>query len=394
MPDQPDEVAGAANPEVGLDQLRPVPAATIQLTIGPQVVAVVLGGIALGTMAFGVANAARRTLGWALASAVVAALLEPLVTLLSRYVPRVVAILSGLLLVGLLAVGVATGVLADLGNQFDRLREEAPRAAAELERSDRFGEQATKFRLEDRVDELLERLRDPTSGLASEKAASAASAYLVGAVLTAFLLSSGPKIGRAALDQISDPVRRQRTREMVDIGFSNGRTYVLFGIAQASAVGVIAWAICYAEDVAAPIVVGVAVAALSVIPGFGILVGGLFGILLEAGLGTGDGALRLTAAFILLQIANTLFTRRFVVPRSLSVGPAVIVISVIVGFEIYGIGGAIYAAILAIFGTAILDAAGLAGAARALAAAAMVTPMVEPEPGAAPEPEPEPTSSA
>ena len=105
-------------------------------------------------------------------------------------------------------------------------------------------------------------------------------------------------------------------------------------------------------------------------------------------------ALRLTVAFVLLQIANTLFTRRFVVPRSLSVGPAVIVISVIVGFEIYGIGGAIYAAILAIFGTAILDAAGLAGAARALAAAAMVTPMVEPEPGAAPEPEPEPTSSA
>ena len=374
MPDQPDEVAQAPNPGVALDRLRPVPAATIQLTIGPQVVAVVLAGIAVGTMAFGVATAARRTLGWALAAAVVAALLEPLVRMLSRHVPRVIAILSGLLLVAGLAIGVATGVLADLGNQFDRLRDEAPRAAAELEQSDRFGEQATKFRLEDRVDELLDRLRDPTSGLASEKAASAASAYLVGGVLTAFLLSSGPGIGRAALDQISDPVRRQRAREMVEIGFTNGRTYVLFGLAQAAVVGVIAWALCYWEDVAAPIVVGVAVAALSVVPGFGILVGGSFGILLEAGLGTADGALRLTAAFVALQIANSLFSRRVVVPRSLAVGPAVIVIGVIVGFEIYGIGGAIYAVILAIFGIAILDAAGLAGAERTIAAMAEQSP--------------------
>jgi predicted PurR-regulated permease PerM len=52
------------------------------------------------------------------------------------------------------------------------------------------------------------------------------------------------------------------------------------------------------------------------------------------------------------------FARRVVVPRSLSVGPAGIVIAVIVGFEVYGIGGSIYGAILAIFGIALLDAAG------------------------------------
>jgi predicted PurR-regulated permease PerM len=47
-----------------------------------------------------------------------------------------------------------------------------------------------------------------------------------------------------------------------------------------------------------------------------------------------------------------------VVPRSLAVGPAAIVIAVILGFEVYGVGGAIYAAALAIFGIALLDAAG------------------------------------
>jgi predicted PurR-regulated permease PerM len=368
MPVAPDDPVPEAPPSVV--QLRPDPGPVVRMTIGPQVVAVVLLGIAAGMAAFGVATAARRALGWALAAGVVAALLEPVVRVLSRHVPRVVAILTGLLMVGVLVVGVAGGVLADLGNQFDRLRDEAPRAARQLEDSDRFGEQARKFRLAERVNEVLDQLRDPTSGLASERAASAASAYVVGAVLTAFLLSSGPTLGKAALQQIGDPVRRQRVGEIVAIGFTNGRTYVLFGIAQAVVVGFIAWALCYWEDVTAPIVVGVAVAALSVVPGFGILVGGLFGILLEAGLGTGDGVVRLIVAFVLLQIANTLFTRRVVVPRSLAVGPAVIVISVIVGFEIYGIGGAIYAAILAIFGAALLEAAGLNGAGRTIAAAA------------------------
>ena len=139
-----------------------------------------------------------------------------------------------------------------------------------------------------------------------------------------------------------------------------------------------AWAICYWRGRARAIVLGVAVAGLSVVPGFGILVGVLFGLLLEAGLGTADGALRLAVGFVLLQVADILFTRRLVVPRSLSVGPAVIVIAVIVGFEVYGIGGALYAAILAIFGIAMLDAAGLSGANRTLTAAARDRPAEEP----------------
>jgi putative heme transporter len=329
------------------------------MTVGPQVVAVILGGIAVGLLAFGVANAARRVLGWAVASAVVAALLEPLVRWMDRYVPRVVAILAGLLAAGLLAGSVIGGILADLGNQFDRLRDDAPRAAAELEEDDRFGEAATNFRLEQRVEEVLERLRDPTSGLASEESANAASAYLVCAVLTAFFLSSGPGVGQVALDQIRDPERRDWVREVVRLGFIRSRTYVLFCLAKAAVFGAAAWALCYWEDVPAPIVAGVTVAALSVVPGFGIFFGGIFALLLEAGLGEPGGAARLALAFLALQIADAVFLRKVVVPRSLAVGPAAIVIGVIVGFEIYGIGGALYAAIFAILGVALLDAAGV-----------------------------------
>ena len=336
----------------------PPPTGAVRMSIGPEVVAVVLASVAVGVMAFGVAVAARRILGWAVAAAIVAALLEPFVERLDRYLPRVVAILTGLLLVGIVAGSVATGILADLGNQFDRLRDEAPRAAAELEESDRFGELARNFRLEERVDTVLDRLRDPTSGVASEKAASAAGAYLVGAVLTAFLLSSGPRMGEAALQQVADAGLRERLREVARTGFARGRTYVLYGLAKAAVVGLAGWALCYWQDVPAPIVLGVAVAALSVVPGFGILVAGVFAVLLEAGLGTVEGVVWLVVAFGVLQAADVIFTRRVVVPRSLTVGPAVVVIAVIVGFEVYGIGGALFAAVLAIFAIAMLDAAG------------------------------------
>jgi predicted PurR-regulated permease PerM len=144
----------------------------------------------------------------------------------------------------------------------------------------------------------------------------------------------------------------------VRIGFARGRSYVLYGLGKAAVAGLIGWALCYWQDVPAPIVVGVAVAALSIVPGFGIVVGGGFALLLEAGLGTVEGVVWLGVAFTALQAADIVFVRRVVVPRSLSVGPAVVVIAVIVGFEIYGVGAAMFGAILAIFAIAMLDAAG------------------------------------
>jgi predicted PurR-regulated permease PerM len=177
-------------------------------------------------------------------------------------------------------------------------------------------------------------------------------------VLTAFLLSSGPSLGQAALDQIPDAERRAQVRDVARRAFTNGRAYVLFALGRATVAGFAAWALCYWEEVPAPIVLGVAVAGLSVVPGFGIVFGGCFALLLEAGLGTQDGVMRLALGFLALQVADVFFTRRVVAPRSLVVGPAPIVISVILGFEVYGIGGAVYAAAVAIFGVALLDAAG------------------------------------
>jgi predicted PurR-regulated permease PerM len=319
--------------------------------------AVALTAAAIAYVAFGVADASRRIIGWAVAAAVVAALIEPAVTVLDRWLPRVLAIAAVLLVVGGASLAVATGVLADVDNQFDRLKVEAPRAALELEASPRFGDLARDFRLRERVGELIARIQDPTSGLAAE-VPSRTSTYLIGTVLTAFFLSWGPRVGRAALAQLTDETRRARLGQVVGVAFSHSQRYLLAAVARASVAGVVTWALCRMEDVPGPVVLGVTVAALGVVPGFGIVAGALPVLLLEAGLGQGGGALRLAVAFVLLQVIDEVVLRRVVVPRSLVVGPAVILIALVVGFEVYGIGGAFYGAALATFGVALLDAAG------------------------------------
>ena len=321
--------------------------------------AVVLGAAAVAYVAFGVANEARRILGWAVACAVVAALVAPFVAVLKRFLPRPLAVILALFLVGAAGVSVAGGVLADLDNQFDRLEREAPRAAAQLERSDRGGQLARDFRLQERVNELIDRLRDPTSGLAAE-VPSRASTYFLCAILTAFFVFWGPRVTRAAVKQLPDTGVQARVRALVGTGFGRAQRYALAAIGRAVLAGLAAGVLCRLEDVPAPIVMAVTVGALSVVPGFGILVGSLPALLLEAGLGGGGtpGILRLAAAFMVLQILDGVVLRRVVAPRSLTVGPAAILIALVVGFEVYGVGGAYYGAALAVFGVALLDAAG------------------------------------
>jgi len=317
---------------------------------------VILGAIAAAVVAFDMATAASRTIGWAVASAVIAALMAPLVGLLDRWIPRVAAIVVVLVSIAAAGVGVASGVLNALDRQFDRLTIEAPEAAQRLEESERFGDVARDFRLQERVTEVLDRLQEPTSGLAAE-APSTTSTYLICAVLIAFFLSWGPKLGRAALAQMPDGDRRDRVAAISRVAFAHARGYALGALARSTIGGLTAYGLCRWQDVPVATVVAVAVAALSVVPGFGIMIGALPALLLKGGLDPGGGSVMLTVAFLTLQVLDTVILRRVIGPRSLIVGPAAIVIAMVLGFEIYGVGGAFYGVALVILGVAFLDAA-------------------------------------
>jgi predicted PurR-regulated permease PerM len=322
--------------------------------------AVVLLGVAAGSLAFGIASAARRILGWAVACVVVAAVIEPVVARLDRHIPRWAATLVTFLAIGAGVGLIAFGVLRDLDTQVERLKEAVPEAAAELEQRDGFiGEAARDLNLAERAEAAVAELDNPSSGVAVG-VASSAGAYVVCAVLTIFFLSWGPRMGAAALRQIQTPERQRLVGRLTRRAFTQGRGYVLWSIGLALAVGVVAGGLCRLENVPAPMALAVLVAAGSVIPGVGVIVGSLPAVLLEAGLGSPMGGARLFLAFLVVQALHQLVLRRVVAPRTLRPGPAVIVIALVLGYEVYGAGGAFYGAALMVFLIAALEAAGAA----------------------------------
>ena len=331
---------------------------TVRLAVGPAAVAVVLIGIAAGTLAFGIVTAARRTIGWAVACVVVAAVIEPVVARLDRHIPRALATLVTFLAIGAGVGLVLMGVFRDLDTQIERLQEAVPASAAELEAGDGFlSDLARDLNLAQRAEDAVAELDEPSSGVAVGVASSAGT-YFVCAILTIFFLSWGPRLGAAALQQIEDPDQQRRVGRLTRSAFSRGRTYILAAIGLGLAAGAVAWGLFEWEDAPAPMALAVAVAAGSVIPGIGIIVGGLPAILLETGLGSPWEGARLLIALVVLQAVHLFLLRRYVAPSTVQPGPAIIVITMVLGYEIYGAGGAFYGAALMVFVVAGLDAIG------------------------------------
>ena len=317
----------------------------------------VFAGIAAGMIAFGIASAGRRYLGWALASATVAVLIEPAVRWLDRRLPRALAVIAAFLALGAVAGGLTFGVLHDLGNQVDRLRTAAPAAARRLEQSERFGDVARDFHLVDRVDDAVAELRDPASGV-GRQAVSSAGTYFLCFILTVSLIGAVPGLIRSAIAQVPDEERRKRVEQIVAAGFTRAQTYIGWSVGLALASGIVAWGAFQLVGVPAPLALGVTVAAASFVPGMGVFAGAVPALLLEAGLGTSGGTIVLALVVTALQIAHQQVLRRFITRRTLVVGPAVIVISFVLGYEVYGVGGAAYTAALAVFAVSALDVGG------------------------------------
>ncbi len=299
---------------------------------------------------------ARHTLALFVAAGISAILLTPLVELLQRWMRRVIAIgVAVVLLIGLLGL-VAWGVLGDINRQIDRLQEAAPNAAAEIEQSERFGKAAREFRLEERVTEAVNSLSQNTTQQA-QKAARRVATYMVGGILMLFLLSWGPRMGEGALAQVPDEERRNRLDEIGVATIRNGRTYLLIALGQGFVVGLVTWLVLRLADVAAPAPLGLIIGVTSLMPYLGIVLGSIPALLLAAGFRSFTAAAVLLVVFLALQIAQILLQRRLK-GRVIYVGPALITVVFLLGFDVYGIGGALFGTAIAVFVMALADAVG------------------------------------
>jgi predicted PurR-regulated permease PerM len=303
----------------------------------------VVAALVLTTAARNLFVAAHRPLGWGLASAGVAVLLEPLVRRLSRWMKRGLAILLVM------------------------LEQALPVAAAQLEQDETVGGLARDFRLRDRVEMFVGDLGDRLSRRSAlEGAATSVPVYFVNAVLVVFFLVWGPRFRAGFLRQLSDDDQRKRYDGIITVAARQSGRYLLAMAAQAFGAAVLTGIALWALDVPTPAALATLVGLASFVPYVGVLFGCVPALLLSGGLRPGVVTGMLAAFFIVVQVGTGLVQHR-IHRWTLRVGPAATVIAAVLGSGVYGLGGAVYGALLAMFGLAVLEAAGDGGERRSVA---------------------------
>jgi predicted PurR-regulated permease PerM len=327
-----------------------------RLKLSPRSVAVAVGMVAATLVLLRVFVASARVLGWLAAATCLAALLHPAVAFLQRRVPRVVAVLGVVALtLGVIGSVVYLGV-DGVRRQADFLQEEAPRAARRLERSERFGDAAREFQLQKRVrqfvEDLPQRLRGGDTATALRSAASRGVAFLASSVLTLFLLVQGPHLVDAGLRQIADHERRRRTKHLLTQAYLRSWRYVVFTLGRAVLAGLFAYVVCRWQHVPAPTLLSLWVAAWSVVPLMGIVVGAIPVVLLALP-NSLDRAEAIGFLFVAYQAAEVLLVQRRLEARSMHVGPALTLLAAMAGLELYGVGGLVVSVVVVVFAAAI-----------------------------------------
>jgi len=326
----------------------------VRLTIGPAAWAVVFGGIVAAFLLRNILVSGRRPIGWAVAAVVAAAALEPVVSLVSRRLRRGVALM--LVLVPVLAVvGLVTwGVVGDLDAQVRRLQRDIPEVADDIERSDRFGEPAQEFELADKAERFASDLRRPSSRV-GEEARGGASTWALTLILTLFALGWGPRFSDAALRQVGDEDARQRLRRVMGRAFGASQVYVDAALLMALVTGIVAWGVFRLIDLPAPMPLALVVGVSSLMPSIGVGLATLPAALLAGGLVSPPVGLALAVGGLVVQLVHRLVLAR-ATRGAAHPGAAVIVISFLVGYELYGVGGSVVGMSVAVFVTAVLDA--------------------------------------
>lgn len=327
----------------------------------------IVGTIVALVIAQRVFVAAHRPLSWAAASALAALLIDPVVERLAPHIRRVPAVLLSLAALAVVGVGTTYLVFDDVQRALDRLQEVAPEAAASVEdRRDRLGEVARDGQLVARVDSFVEVLERRATGGDDvlRTTAGTAPVYLVCAILTVFLLTYGPRMAAAALAQDPDADRRRRVNAIATLALRRARRAVLLTVGVAALLGLSGTAVADALDLPAPAALGFAIAVLAILPHVGLVVGSIPLLLLTVGFRSGTMAIVLAVVVVVVQVLDSLLMRPWIARRTVHVGLLVPWVVALLGYAVYGIGGAAYSTIAAVFVLAALDQLQLANAVR------------------------------
>ena len=276
----------------------------------------------------------------------IAAGLDPLVGMLVRRgLPRWAAVL--IVIIGVLAVvgGFLAAAIPPLAAQTTALANELPKYLHTLQdHNSQIGKLDAQYHLQDRIRNLLQTKGGSLIGGvlgAGEVVLSTFSAILVVAVLAIYFLADMPRIKLLAY-RLAPHSRRARVILIGDEVFSKVGGFVLgnFVTSVIAGLGTYIWLVIF--GVPYPILLGLLVAFLDLIPVIGSTIGGAIVTLVALTV-----SLPVAIATLGFYIAYRLAEDYFVVPRvmgkTVQVPGAVSVIAVLVGGALMGIIGALVA---------------------------------------------------
>lgn len=321
----------------------------------PGAVLLVTAGVFAAFIFRNVFVAAHQIVGWIVACALVALLIDPLVNLLDRYLPRVLSVVVVVIAMIGVVVGIVFGLTRELLNSLDDLERAAPNAARGLE--ERY-DWAADVDVTARVADLVDRINDSVRSETIDRTFGRVPTFLAAGVLMLFLLAFGRRYVLGMLGLFDDLGRRQVVRRVLFIGARRGRIYILFTVAHSLVAGLIFGIACWLLDLPAPVSLGFAVGLMTAIPLIGTFVGGVPALLLAFGSSSWTVGVTVLALLVTLQGVEVLVVRPFVDGRSVRVGTTVAIVMALVAFDLYGVGAALCAVALAAIGLAALDVYG------------------------------------
>jgi predicted PurR-regulated permease PerM len=299
---------------------------------------------------------AHRTIAWAFATALLAVLLLPVVDRLARHMPRFLALVLTVLALAVISAGLWAGARSTIVREAEHLKERAPVAATTLEQKYSWAKQAD---LTGRVDSLVAHIQNPSTSQKVSRAAGTASAYFVPGILVLFLMVYGPKMVTGGLAQLPES-RRAGASRLLSATVSDARAQILIAVTQACVVGLVIGGLSAAVGLEAPFLIGLVAGLFGIIPAVCIMLGSLPAILLATALASPGAGLLVLAAAVTLQVVQVAVVRPAMSRTVGEVGPALAVITVLLAYELYGVGGATYAFIGLIFAMAFVRRVGMA----------------------------------
>jgi putative heme transporter len=332
----------------------PPRATVLRAGLTPASAAILVGAVVTAFVLADDFVVAHRTVGWVVACAVVALLIDPVVDVVARIMPRWIAVVLVVLVLVAVVATLVVGLVNDVINSLDELKQNAPAAARSLEQRYSW---AKDLDLGQRVTDFVDDLDSQVRRTTVSKALGTVPSYLVTGILTLFLLAYGRSYFEGFANQF-DPERGARIRTVGGEAASRGRRYLLVVLAESIVNGIVVGVVCWMLDLPAAVSLGFAVGVMTVLPLMGVLVGGIPALLLAFSLPGWGKAVVILLVLMALQAVEAAVVRPAVDARTVRVGPTVPIVVGLLGFDLYGIGGAVYGIALAVIGMAALDAVG------------------------------------